>query len=248
MKRYGSIYVATNTVTGEQYVGQTIMPVSYRVSNHKSNAKNPKTKFQKALNGFGTEAFSFVEVYAAFDIDALNEAECNFIAELAPVYNSTSGGSGAHRRRSEEERAAIAARAKARWANPEFRARAAASIRAACRDETRTERMRVLGKAGVGSRARWAGRINRDKVAKFRALSAKLDKVWSRLLQERKPKLSGIERAAKVKYKPVLYVEGQVTFLSQKFAAEYFGLSYTTISEALRKGIKVQRQHTLTRV
>jgi hypothetical protein len=46
---FGVIYVATNTVTGKQYVGLTRMSVAIRWAQHVGKARNPKTYFHRAI-------------------------------------------------------------------------------------------------------------------------------------------------------------------------------------------------------
>ena len=60
MKRYGSIYVVTNTVTSEQYVGQTRKKARCRWDAHINTANSQaakKYKLAKAIIAYGKEAF-----------------------------------------------------------------------------------------------------------------------------------------------------------------------------------------------
>jgi group I intron endonuclease len=95
--RHGSIYVATNKHTGEQYVGQTRQLVQKRWDAHWRTAtcsKARKAKFQTALLAAGKDAFVVDELFVAFDAAALNSAEILLIAELKPSYNASRGGKG----------------------------------------------------------------------------------------------------------------------------------------------------------
>lgn len=57
-----------------------------------------------------------------------------------------------------------------------------------------------------------------------------------------------IEKAARSKWKPVYCKELDVSFLNQKFAAEYLGYAKSTITEALKRKGKVDKKFTLVRV
>ena len=156
MMRYGSIYIATNKHTGEQYVGQTRQPVQKRWAAHWRTAicsTARKAKFQNALLEFGCDAFGVEEVFVAFDAEALNRAEIAVIAELQPSYNASKGGMGLRpvevtaatkRKRSEA--------AKARWANPEWRVKTTRSVYLAAQTPKAVARGKVV--AAIGNAAR----------------------------------------------------------------------------------------------
>jgi group I intron endonuclease len=88
----GVIYVATNTVTGKQYVGLTTVGVTRRWSNHITHSKTPKTYFHKAIAKYGVAAFSIAEYASAVRKDVLAQLEKDVILQLAPAYNQTHGG------------------------------------------------------------------------------------------------------------------------------------------------------------
>ena len=116
--RYGSIYIATNNDTGEQYVGQTRQRAVLRFYAHMVSARKPKFKFARAIAEYGFETFTFEEVASCLSREALNAAEKAFIAELHPAYNMTKGGAGRSAPVSDELRKRRAEAAKARWADP----------------------------------------------------------------------------------------------------------------------------------
>jgi group I intron endonuclease len=124
--RYGSIYVVTNSLTGEQYVGQTRQSVQKRWAAHWRTAicsKSKKAKFQIALTKFGQDAFEIREVFVAFDAETLNSAEIKLIAELQPVYNASRGGKGLRPVVvTEETKRKRSERLKRQWSNPEWKA------------------------------------------------------------------------------------------------------------------------------
>jgi len=69
--------------------------------------------------------------------------------------------------------------------------------------------------------------------------AAHLGRKWSR---------SSVEKTAKAKWKPVYCKELEVSFLNQKYAAEYLGYARSTITEALKRKGKVNNKFTLVRV
>jgi len=239
MMRHGSIYIATNKHTGEQYVGQTRQLVQKRWDAHWKTAVCPtarKAKFQHALLEFGQGAFLVQEVFVAFDEQTLNNTEICFISELNPVYNATRGGKGLRpivvtedikRKRSEA--------AKARWANAEWRARTVESIK----QVGQTDAARARGKcvAAIGNAARWEGHIKKPK-SPLRVKKCK---------QKRNPEI-GRQNSAQAKWKPVYCPELQCSFLSQNAAAEYLGVLRTSVANAVKQKGKLLRKYSLERV
>lgn len=152
MQRYGSVYVVTNTVTNEQYVGQTRQPVKRRWATHinTATANVPKKyNLSKAIGEYGKESFEFKEIFYAFNEEGLNAAEIELIAELKPAYNIAKGGAG-HRgvipspelckKRSET--------IKALWGNPEWKAKQIAKLKQAHSSVEAKERGRKVSKLG----------------------------------------------------------------------------------------------------
>jgi group I intron endonuclease len=88
----GVIYVATNTVTGSQYVGLTRMGVAVRWAQHVAKSKNPKTHFHRAIAKHGSAAFDVAEYASAICQDFLASLERDVILQLSPAYNQTGGG------------------------------------------------------------------------------------------------------------------------------------------------------------
>lgn len=89
---HGVIYVATNTVTGKQYVGLTTVGVIRRWSNHVTHSRSPKTYLHKAIAKYGASAFCVEEYATAIQKEFLAQLEKNIILQLAPAYNQTHGG------------------------------------------------------------------------------------------------------------------------------------------------------------
>lgn len=237
--RHGSIYIATNKHTGDQYVGQTRQLVQKRWDAHWRTAicnKSRKAKFQIALKEFGKDAFLIVDFFSAFDAESLNEAEISLIKELKPSYNSSRGGKGlCPIFVSEELKQKRSEAAKIRWANEEWKLKTVESIRNACK----TEEAKIRGKnvSSIGNAARWENHVKKPKVA------AKI----KQCKQKRDPSI-GKALTAQSKWKPVYCPELQCSFLSQKAASEYFGVLHTSITEAIKRKGKVKRMFSLIRV
>jgi len=239
MKRYGSIYVVTNTVTGEQYVGQTRQKAARRWKTHVNTANSQATqkyKLTKAIIEYGKESFAFVEIFSAFDATTLNSAEIKFIEELSPVYNIAKGGAG-HRGvvASAETRKARSERLKRQWANTDWRSKTEKSIRQASQTPEATERGKKV--AAIGIAARWADHEKKQRPPpKVKTCKQKRDPAIGRRL------------AAQAKWKPVYCPELQCSFLSQKAAAEFLGVLSTSVANAIKQKGRVAGKYTLEKV
>lgn len=239
MQRYGSVYLVTNTVTKEQYVGQTRQKPERRWKTHINTANSavaPKYLLAQAILKYGTEVFRFSEVFCAFDADALNSAEIEWIAAVAPAYNITKGGAG-HRGvvASPEVCKARSERIKRKWADPVWRAAQVEKLKQLAATPEAVARGRAV--AAIGIAARWAKHVKKPKpLARIKAVKPRKDPVAGKL------------RAARAKWKPVLCPELQVSFLSQKFAAEQLGVLTTSVANALKTKGKVNKMFTLIRV
>lgn len=269
---YGVVYVATNNVTGEQYVGQTRQKFKMRVKAHEVSAKNPQFNFHKAINKFGFAAFYFEEVFYAFDKPALDYAEKQIICYLNPAYNMTKGGSGMPGPVNTETRVKRSEDAKRRWADPEWKAKTVASIKQASQDPDFKARCSLNAKSRNLAKVRWEGHEKKKRQPKNRAESIKRSWADTAIREKRvaglkkalatpeaRAKLSSaskgrvhskpvLERIAKSKHKPVYCKELECTFLSQKHAAEHFGVRHTAITESMKRKGKVRGQYTLVRV
>jgi group I intron endonuclease len=273
--RHGSIYLVTNTRTGEQYVGQTRQLVQKRWDAHWRTAvceTSRKAKFQEALTAFGRDAFQVVEVFVAFDADALNAAEIALIAELQPVYNATRGGKGLRPITvSEETKRKRSDAAKARWANQQWKAKTIVSIQRATQTPEAKDRGRTV--SSIGNAARWANHV-KAPLAPARSLSEGIKLSWqdpvvraSRIegaraaaqrpenkqrradaARGRKHSADTVAKMARAKWKPVYCRELQCSFLSQKAAAEYLGVLRTSVANAVKQKGRVSRMYTLEMV
>lgn len=236
---YGPIYIATNTHTGDQYVGQTRKPVQKRWAAHWRTAMCPtarKAKFQNALLEFGKEAFSVQEVFVAFSEQALDDAEIELIANLNPTYNTTRGGRGMRDAIVlEETKRKISESAKTRWANPIWRASTVESIKKAGQTAEAKARGKVV--AAIGNAARWANHTKKEKpTPRAKVVKIKRDPLIGRML------------SAKAKWRPVYCPELQCCFLSQKAASEFLGVLRTSVTNAVKQEGKVAGKFTLMKV
>lgn len=194
MKRFGVVYLATNLLTGEQYVGQTCESLRRRVTNHKSSIGTYKTKFALAMAQHGFHNFTFEEVFTAFTEEALHEAEKSIIESVKPSYNMTRGGSG-------------------------------------LKGYVATEATKAKQKLAM------------LELLKDPAMRAK----WAQVQIGRKHPKEEVLRTAKAKWKPVFCNELKVSFLNQKYAAEYLNVVKSAVTQAIKNKGKVAKV-TLVRV
>lgn len=272
MNAWGIIYVATNILTGEQYVGQTKQRPHVRFRAHEISARDPKTKFHRAIAGLGYKNFKFEVIASAASREALNDTEKAIIRQYHPTYNSTVGGAGRARKVSQEERLRMSEAAKCRWANPVWRAKTTETMRELGAAGVFSDSGRKGGSTGAGARARWAGHIKTIKPTKDRSKSISAswanEEIRSRrvaglVLANTRPEVRArrslamqgrtqspetIAAIAKTKWKPVYCPELQITFLSRLAAAEYINVGKSTVSEALRHNRMVAGKYTLQEV
>lgn len=101
MKR-GIIYLITNRINGKMYVGQTTTPLSYRFTNHKSDARNNRGYYlASAIRRYGEENFTISVILECNECDLnINEIEqIKLLNTKAPNgYNLTDGGDICFRR------------------------------------------------------------------------------------------------------------------------------------------------------
>jgi len=93
------IYKATNTISGNVYIGQTVKTLEERVHQHTKCIPTGKTKFYKALKSYGVENFMWDIIASAKTKDELNELEIYYIEKYDSIkngYNLVSGGTGGY--------------------------------------------------------------------------------------------------------------------------------------------------------
>lgn len=130
----GRVYVVTNTVTGKQYVGQTIQDVERRWRDHVSAARAGRSHCKllaRSIIKHGSEAFTVEVVETCSAPDALDQAEARWVRQLNTMvptgYNLLHGGQGRGRGHSAETRAKIGDALRGRRFTPEHCARISAA-------------------------------------------------------------------------------------------------------------------------
>lgn len=101
--RQGRIYKITNIINGKIYIGQTIYPLSYRFTNHISDAKNNRGyAIASAIRKYGKENFT-IELLEECSEEDLNNLEIKYIEQYNSFtpsgYNLTYGGDDCWNRR-----------------------------------------------------------------------------------------------------------------------------------------------------
>jgi group I intron endonuclease len=94
---YGIIYIATNTVNGKQYVGQTRYSLKIRWQLHLRAIRDGSTSaLHQAIRKYGVEAFEIKQLDSAETLKDLNDKEVLHISQLRTLapggYNLTTGG------------------------------------------------------------------------------------------------------------------------------------------------------------
>ena len=95
------VYLITNTVNGNKYVGVTTTSLAKRWREHKCAAKSQTDRpLYRAIRKYGIEAFTIEAVATADSVESLKSLECRYIADLGTFarngsgYNLTLGGDG----------------------------------------------------------------------------------------------------------------------------------------------------------
>lgn len=83
----GIIYKATNTITGESYIGQTKKSLSHRRFDHLYEAfkRNTTGKFYDALREFGSRIFTWEVLAECSDYSELAALETKFIKKYQTI-------------------------------------------------------------------------------------------------------------------------------------------------------------------
>lgn len=95
------VYLITNTINGNKYVGVTQTTIAKRWREHKCAAKSGSERpLYRAMRKYGIEAFTIEAIATADSVESLKTLECRYIADLGTFarngsgYNLTLGGDG----------------------------------------------------------------------------------------------------------------------------------------------------------
>ena len=85
----GVVYLVTNILTGDQYVGATTNSIKKRWWQHVAAANQGKDTLAiySAIREYGKEVFEVVELYRCLEGESIKESEKRFIQELNPSLN-----------------------------------------------------------------------------------------------------------------------------------------------------------------
>lgn len=140
------IYQLTNQANGKRYIGLTGQSVTARWNKHVSNAKKGMdTYLYRAIRKYGPDTFELATVASCLSADDATAVEQLIITQEHPEYNLTNGGewtrgkkgaavgakiaaSNTGKRRTPEQNAANSERAKAKHADPAYKAKAIAAL------------------------------------------------------------------------------------------------------------------------
>lgn len=90
------VYLVTNAVNGNTYVGVTSRALALRLREHFTAALSGKGngRFYRAIRRYGVAVFSISEIHVCQTLGDAKQDEIRMIALLKPPYNSTKGGDG----------------------------------------------------------------------------------------------------------------------------------------------------------
>jgi group I intron endonuclease len=268
VKRYGSIYILQNRVSGDMYIGQTRQALRKRISSHIGSSKKPRFPVHECIAKHGIELFEIYEIFVAFDEDSLNLYEKHFIDTLMPNLNVTKGGSGRSASVSDELKKIRSDQAKQRWANPVWREKTIQALRASnttdeFREKIRNIKLRQVKKIYKPVVAK--PKVNRSEVVaktwlnedvrnrRIESLKKTKNTDESKLSVSRKSKgrkmaFEAIQKCTKAKLRPVFCKELLTTFLSQKDAAAFLQVSKALVTKAVQNRSLIGGMYTLSRV
>jgi group I intron endonuclease len=206
------IYKITNTINGRVYIGQTVMSLARRWSQHSTSKKN--SPMYNAFRKYGAENFTIEVICSALAPEHLNALEKYFIGYYDSIipngYNLTSGGNSAFTR-SEHTKKLQSIAMKGHTVSPETRAKIAASL--------------------VGRPGHRLGATHTEEVRKL--ISDK--QTGRKLSKETKARMSAAKKGRQLyNSKPIMCIETGIIYANATVAAESLGLQQTSISAVCR--------------
>lgn len=110
------IYIVTNKLTGDRYIGMTTRTLEDRWYHHcKAAEYNKSSRFYNAIRKYGKDNFT-----VEFLCEGLGLEEVQMISSLQPEYNLTAGGTGGDTSASPAYQAALAKRDLSGPKNPNY--------------------------------------------------------------------------------------------------------------------------------
>ena len=209
------IYMLTNSITGERYIGAS-KDIRKRIWGHKKDAKaNRKLKISKAIAKYGFDNFK-VEVLEVCSVDELDEKEVAWIANLKPEYNTALGGKAGLKgyKHSDEVRRHLSELGKKQWE------------RMSDEQKNFVKRHNLIGPR-IGHEV---SQETREKLRRANLGKKQPPEVGAKISAG----LKGKPRANKHHWKPVRCVNTGEVFESIKLAAEGMGLNTSGIVSVLR--------------
>lgn len=97
MSKVGTLYVITNDLNDNKYIGITYKPIEGRWQIHKTTAKNinTSTKLARAIRELGVEHFKIREI-GRFEQGTLEEKEIEYIEKYDTFHNGYNGNLGGY--------------------------------------------------------------------------------------------------------------------------------------------------------
>jgi group I intron endonuclease len=86
-RREGTVYLITNLLTEERYVGATTRSLRTRWRRHRREKRSRSSPLHRAMMDYGFENFRIEPFVSCIDLSALAELEAQVIADLHPEYN-----------------------------------------------------------------------------------------------------------------------------------------------------------------
>ncbi len=83
----GIIYIITNKITGDTYIGATIMGLKRRWKAHRRQKKTRNSPLYKAMVEYGSSNFMIEHIASSINIRDLAKLEIEVIKQYNPSYN-----------------------------------------------------------------------------------------------------------------------------------------------------------------